>query len=112
MIKTMGAKVASYKELVQQIESLQKKAEEIRKKELNQVIAEINEKIAAYKLRPSDLKFGGSTAVETAKKSRKVVAAKYRDPQTGQTWTGRGRSPLWVRHAEEAGQSRDSFLIA
>lgn len=36
----------------------------------------------------------------------KKVAAKYRDPQTGATWTGRGKPPQWI-----AGKDRDQFLI-
>ncbi|GAU06199.1 TPA: H-NS histone family protein [Burkholderia cepacia] len=32
--------------------------------------------------------------------------AKYFDPRTGQTWSGVGREPVWLR-----GQDRDRFLI-
>ena len=38
------------------------------------------------------------------------IAPKYRD-RAGNTWTGRGRTPLWLVAAEKAGKSRDSFLI-
>jgi len=34
------------------------------------------------------------------------VAAKYRDPETGKTWTGRGLAPKWI-----TGKDRDAFLI-
>lgn len=34
------------------------------------------------------------------------VAPKYRDPITGQTWSGRGKPPLWI-----AGKDREQFLI-
>jgi DNA-binding protein H-NS len=37
---------------------------------------------------------------------------KYRDPKTGQTWTGRGRLPLWLKAAEKKGKKRDSFLVS
>ncbi|MCO5355382.1 H-NS histone family protein [Acidovorax kalamii] len=40
------------------------------------------------------------------KPAPKKVAAKYRDPQTGATWTGRGKPPQWI-----AGKDRDQFLI-
>lgn len=36
----------------------------------------------------------------------KKVAAKYRDPRTGATWTGRGKPPQWI-----GGKDRDQFLI-
>lgn len=34
------------------------------------------------------------------------VAAKYRDPESGKTWTGRGVAPKWI-----SGKDRDAFLI-
>jgi len=38
------------------------------------------------------------------------VAIKYKD-EKGNTWTGRGRTPLWLVAAEKAGKKRQSFLI-
>lgn len=47
-----------------------------------------------------EVKFGGSSPVpKVAKvaKTRGTVAAKYRHPDNSAlTWTGRGRSPVWV----------------
>jgi DNA-binding protein H-NS len=40
------------------------------------------------------------------------VAAKYRDPKTGATWSGRGAPARWISEYEKAGKKRDSFLIA
>ncbi|MBN6205593.1 H-NS histone family protein [Ralstonia mannitolilytica] len=37
---------------------------------------------------------------------KKAVAPTYQDPQTGATWSGRGRAPAWF------GKNRDKFLIA
>lgn len=36
-----------------------------------------------------------------------VGVAKYRDPATGATWTGRGKPPNWIN-----GKDRAPFLIA
>lgn len=41
----------------------------------------------------------------------KKVAAKYRDEVTGQTWSGRGMKPNWLRAAIVAGATQDQFLI-
>lgn len=38
------------------------------------------------------------------------VPVKYRD-EKGNTWTGRGRSPLWLVAAEKSGKKRESFLV-
>ncbi|MGV0962247.1 MAG: H-NS family nucleoid-associated regulatory protein [Limnohabitans sp.] len=34
------------------------------------------------------------------------VAHNYRDPVTGQTWTGRGKTPKWIE-----GKDRTQFVI-
>lgn len=40
------------------------------------------------------------------KTEKKHVAAKYHDPASGATWTGRGQPPGWI-----AVKGRDAFLI-
>jgi DNA-binding protein H-NS len=37
------------------------------------------------------------------------AAAKFRDPDSGATWAGRGATPRWLRAYEAAGRSRDEF---
>jgi DNA-binding protein H-NS len=45
-------------------------------------------------------------------KVKKVSPAKYRNPNDpDQTWTGRGRTPLWIKALEESGGSREDTLI-
>ncbi len=40
------------------------------------------------------------------------VAIKYRNPKnTAQTWSGRGRMPLWMADAIKKGAKKDSFLV-
>jgi len=40
------------------------------------------------------------------------VAPKYRNPENGHTWTGRGRQPLWLADAlKKRGASIEQFLI-
>lgn len=51
-------------------------------------------------------------AGRTAPKGRKVLP-KYRNPTDGtQTWTGRGRMPLWMADLMKKGEKRESFLIS
>jgi DNA-binding protein H-NS len=38
------------------------------------------------------------------------VPIKYRDNK-GNTWTGRGRAPVWLVAAEKAGKKRETFLV-
>ena len=36
-------------------------------------------------------------------------AVKYRNPETGETWSGRGRAPKWLTLAEQQGRRREEF---
>ena len=43
--------------------------------------------------------------------NRSKVAAKYRHPDSGATWSGRGLPPKWLADQIAAGKSKDQFLI-
>ncbi|MBW4049387.1 MAG: H-NS histone family protein [Proteobacteria bacterium] len=41
-----------------------------------------------------------------------VVAPKYRNPENGETWSGRGRQPVWFAKAlKKSGVTAESLLI-
>jgi hypothetical protein len=42
---------------------------------------------------------------------RSFVKPKYRDPDTGITWSGRGQMPVWMRAKVDEGASKEDFLI-
>jgi DNA-binding protein H-NS len=67
------------------------------------------EQIAAALGSKSKSKAAKSTTVKAPKTKRatagRKVAPKYRDPANpAQTWTGRGRTPVWVQALQAAGQ--------
>jgi DNA-binding protein H-NS len=39
------------------------------------------------------------------------VKAKYRDPKTGETWSGRGRMASWLKKKQDAGEDIDAYLV-
>jgi hypothetical protein len=39
------------------------------------------------------------------------VKAKYRNPVTNETWSGRGRMATWLRKKQEAGEDIDKYLV-
>lgn len=43
--------------------------------------------------------------------SKSKGEAKFRDPETGEEWTGQGRRPSWLVDAEKAGRSREEFRV-
>jgi DNA-binding protein H-NS len=47
----------------------------------------------------------------TKSKPKTTVPPKYRDPETGATWTGRGRAPVWLAGKLAAGRTKEEFLI-
>jgi DNA-binding protein H-NS len=63
--------------------------------------------MAEYGLTAQDVFPSGSSAKSSGAKPVNKVAPKFRDPATGQTWTGRGKAPKWIE-----GQDRAKFLIA
>jgi DNA-binding protein H-NS len=57
-------------------------------------------------------KLGGYAGGKKARGGpRGAVAAKYRNPETGETWAGRGLKPRWLTAALKAGKSLESFAI-
>lgn len=94
--------MASYKDLQSQIEKLQKQAEQAREKEVATVVAQIRSMMADYGIQPSDL----GIASKRKRKTGSQAAPKFANPQTGETWTGRGRAPKWIE-----GKDRAKFAI-
>jgi DNA-binding protein H-NS len=69
--------------------------------------------IAKHGLSMNDLKeaFSLSRGKNKRAGARSKVPIKYADGNEN-TWTGRGRTPLWLVAAEKAGKKRESFLVS
>lgn len=107
-----------------EIERLQKQAQVIQSKSRKPVINSIIRSMKEYNITPEEIaaafgrKSSGADKPSSSKApkapkttAKKPVAAKYRHPESGATWTGRGKAPLWVVEAEKNGQPRQQFLI-
>ena len=123
--------MATYVELKKQAEDLMRQAEAALKSEIGAAIADIKAKMAAYGITLEDLggkakaargrkPKRGKAAAKAAKsakapakpaKARKPVAIKYRNPESGETWTGRGQPSTWIKAMEAAGRKRDEFAV-
>src|SRR5262245_46649549 len=44
------------------------------------------------------------------RKSKPAASVKYRSPD-GETWSGRGNAPLWLRQLELQGRKREEFIV-
>jgi DNA-binding protein H-NS len=109
----------TYTQIQAEIAKLEKQANAARKGEVAGVVKKIKEAIAAYGLTAQDLGFSAGNAATKAPAKRAAKAsksgkpttvgvAKYRDPASGKTWTGRGKPPDWIKGAK----NRDQFLIS
>ncbi len=96
----------SYKELLAQREALELAIAQARQNEISSAVAKVRELVAEYGLTAQDI-FPGRAGKPASAKAVSKVAAKYRDPATGQTWAGRGKAPKWIE-----GQDRTPFTIA
>lgn len=66
---------------------------------------------AIMRIKALAAEFGIRLKVLEAPTIRAPRPPKYRDPNTGATWSGNGMAPRWMRDAVAKGRSRDSFLI-
>lgn len=100
--------MATYSELINQAQALMAQAEQVRKQELANVIADIKAKMKEYGITVEDL---GGTAGRKAGATKAKSAAKFRGPN-GELWSGGpGRKPEWVKSVLASGKSIEDFRI-
>jgi len=103
----------SYAQIQKQIAVLQRQADALRQKEVEEVVSRIKTAISHYGLTAQQLGFGAAPtrAISARRKALGSAAAreKYGDGN-GNTWSGRGPRPRWLREALAAGQSLQDFL--
>jgi DNA-binding protein H-NS len=97
---------SSYKDLLAQRETLEQAIAQARQNEISAAVAKVRELVSEFGLTAQDV-FPGRGAKSGSTKTVSKVAPKYRDPATGQTWTGRGKAPKWIE-----GKDRAPFVIA
>jgi DNA-binding protein H-NS len=117
---TQTSPVATYRELQEQAQKLLEQAEQQKQAEIKEALDSIAKAMKDFDISVDQLlghlKSAGFEArrARTAAGSKGKTAkgtAKYRNPSTGETWSGRGRAPAWLRDAEESGKAREKFLI-
>jgi DNA-binding protein H-NS len=104
--------MATYLELMEKAQKLMAEAEQVRRKEISDVIADIRQKMEAYGLTLQDI--GGASTTRrrsSSPKGTKSKTVKYRGPN-GETWGGgRGRKPRWVTEALAKGKKIEDFAV-
>jgi DNA-binding protein H-NS len=98
-VRPVVVATSNYRELLAQHAALEAQIKIARDAELDGVRAQIIQLIEDYELQ--------AEFTYTRRAERAKAQAKYRDPESGATWTGRGRAPAWME-----GKDKALFLIA
>lgn len=102
--------MATYKQLLAQKAALEAQLKVMRASEIASVTDKIRGLMDEYGLSVDDIagkrRRGRPAGRDGTKVEKEPLPAKYRDPKTGKTWSGRGRAPAWL------GKNPNRFLIA
>lgn len=97
--------------LLEQKAEIEKQIAEAQRTQRAEAIAQVKALMAEYGLTLADI--GSRASAPTAKPAAapRKVAAKYRNPATGETWSGRGLKPKWLNAALAQGRSIGEFAL-
>ncbi|MBN9642856.1 MAG: H-NS histone family protein [Achromobacter sp.] len=105
-------------ELNRQINAVDAQLDKLLEDRRAEEIREIVRSMHSYSISPKEISAAfinsrpeKKEATEPRPRQRPPVPPKYRHPDTGETWTGRGRAPRWLTAQERAGVDRNDFLI-
>lgn len=101
--------MASLQELLAQKEALDREIEQTKKQERAEAVKKVQTLMSEYGLSASDIAVKNSPKPKGA--SGKKVAPKYRNASTGETWSGRGLQPKWLKAALAAGRKLNDFAV-
>lgn len=101
--------MASLQELLAQRAEIEKRIIETQRAERAEAIAKIRSLMSEYGLTMADLGRAASTP-KTAGGARKAPV-KFRNAATGDTWSGRGLQPKWLRTELAAGRQLSDFAV-
>jgi DNA-binding protein H-NS len=87
---------------------LERQIVQAQREERDAAIAQVKALMSQYGLTAKDLAGGKPKATRG---SVTKVAAKYRDAATGDTWSGRGLQPRWLKAALAGGRKLSDFAV-
>jgi DNA-binding protein H-NS len=99
--------MASLQDLLDRKAALEKEIEATRRQEKANAISKVKALMSEYGLTAADLSTKGAPKSSGGKGSK--VAVKYRNKATGDTWSGRGLQPKWLKAALAAGRKIEEF---
>jgi len=98
--------MSTLKDLLAQRAALDAQINQTKDRERGEAVAKIKTLMSEYGLTVADLSGRTPKVGKIAK-----VAAKYRNKATGETWSGRGLQPKWLKAAIAGGAKLDDFHV-
>ncbi len=102
--------MATLHELMAQKEAIERQIEQTKKQQRGDAVAKVHALMGEYGLTLADL--GGKPAAKTKSSGPTgKVPAKYRNASTGESWSGRGLQPRWLKAALASGKKIGDFAV-
>lgn len=99
-------------ELIAQKNALEKQIADAQRAEHSDAVNQVRELMSQYGLTMADISGRAASPGKAGPKAGGAkVAAKFRNPATGDQWSGRGLKPKWLRAAIEAGRDIKEFAL-
>jgi DNA-binding protein H-NS len=109
--------MATLQELLAQREELERQISSTQTAERSEVISKVKALMSEYNLSIEDIQKAdkpgrkGKSTGEGGSAKGSTVAAKFKDPDTGASWSGRGLQPRWLNAALADGKKIEDFAI-
>lgn len=98
--------MATLQELLAQRAELDAKIEQTKDSVRLEAVAKVKSLMAEYGLTIADISMRTPKVAKVSK-----VAVKYRNQATGETWSGRGLQPKWLKAAINGGATLQEFHV-
>lgn len=104
--------MSTLQSLMAQKADLERKIQETQRQERQAAVDKVRALMAEFGLSVEDLggKSSGSGRKKSAGDGTRKAAVKYRDA-AGNTWSGRGLQPRWLKEAIASGKSLGDFAV-
>jgi DNA-binding protein H-NS len=102
--------MSSLQDLLAKRAALEQEIEATQKRERQDAISKVKSLMSEYGLTVADLSSKAAAGKAGVTKGSKV-APKYRNAATGDTWSGRGLQPKWLKAALASGKKISDFAI-
>ena len=104
--------MSSLQDLLAQRAEIEKRIADVQREEHANAVTKVKALMAEFGLSAADI--AGKSSIARAPgvvKPTGKVAAKYRNGATGESWTGRGLQPKWLKAALAGGAKIEEFTI-